>query len=50
MRSEVKGYIAVLVATIAMSNVYIFSKAALNELSLVKFGVYWFGFAKKTLI
>jgi len=45
MKPEIKGYIAVLVATIAMSNVYIFSKAALNELNLIQFGVYWFGFA-----
>ena len=45
MKPEAKGYVAVLVATIAMSNVYIFSKAALNELNLIQFGVYWFGFA-----
>ncbi|SHF06327.1 EamA-like transporter family protein [Mariniphaga anaerophila] len=37
-----KGYLFALVATIAFSNVYIFSKAALNEVHLVQFGVYWF--------
>ncbi|MBN2668483.1 MAG: DMT family transporter [Bacteroidales bacterium] len=45
MRPEWKGYSAVLVSTLAMSNVYIFSKAALNEMSLAAFGFYWFGFA-----
>ena len=45
MKPEVKGYIGVFVATLAMSNVYIFSKAALQELSLIQFGVFWFGFA-----
>lgn len=37
-----KGYVFALVATIAFSNVYIFSKAALNEIHLSQFGVYWF--------
>lgn len=32
-----------LLASLALSNVYIFSKAALNEVHLVQFGVYWFG-------
>lgn len=45
MKSEWKGYIAVFVSTVAMSNVFIFSKAALQELPLVQFGVFWFGFA-----
>ncbi len=45
MKAEWKGYIGVFVATLAMSNVYIFSKAALQELSLTQFGVFWFGFA-----
>ena len=45
MKNEWKGYIGVLIATIAMSNVYVFSKAALKELDLIQFGVYWFGFA-----
>lgn len=33
-----------LVATIAFSNVYIFSKAALNKVHLAQFGVYWCAF------
>ncbi|MFW5773270.1 MAG: DMT family transporter, partial [Tangfeifania sp.] len=37
-----KGYAFALIATIAFSNVYIFSKAALNEIHLAQFGVYWF--------
>ena len=32
-------------SALAMSNVYIFSKAALQELTLPQFGVYWFGIA-----
>ncbi len=43
MRSDkFKGYFFALVATLAFSNVYIFSKAALNEVHLAQFGVYWF--------
>jgi drug/metabolite transporter (DMT)-like permease len=43
MRSNIlKGYFFALVATLAFSNVYIFSKAALNEVHLAQFGVYWF--------
>ena len=43
MKSEtLKGYLFALIATIAFSNVYIFSKAALNEVHLAQFGVYWF--------
>lgn len=37
-----KGYFFAILATIAFSNVYIFSKAALNEVHLAQFGVYWF--------
>ncbi|MDD4755077.1 MAG: DMT family transporter [Prolixibacteraceae bacterium] len=37
-----KGYLFALVGTIAFSNEYIFSKAALNEVHLTQFGVYWF--------
>ena len=40
-----RGYIFAFVATLAMSNVFIFSKAALNEVNLFQFGFYWFGFA-----
>lgn len=43
MKSDTfKGYLFALVATLAFSNVYIFSKAALNEVHLAQFGVYWF--------
>ncbi|QGY45102.1 EamA family transporter [Maribellus comscasis] len=43
MKSEtLKGYFFALVATLAFSNVYIFSKAALNEVHLAQFGIYWF--------
>ncbi len=42
---KTKGYLAVIISIIAMSNVYIFSKAALNDILLPKFGFYWFGFA-----
>ncbi len=38
----IKGYFFALVATLAFSNVYIFSKAALNEVHLAQFGIYWF--------
>lgn len=38
-----KGIIYSLLAALAVSNVYIFSKAALNEIHLAQFGVYWFG-------
>ncbi len=37
-----KGYFFALIATLAFSNVYIFSKAALNEVHLAQFGIYWF--------
>jgi drug/metabolite transporter (DMT)-like permease len=37
-----KGYLFALVGTVAFSNEYIFSKAALNEVHLTQFGVYWF--------
>ena len=40
----VKGYLYALGATLAMSNVYIFSKAALQEISLATFWFYWFLF------
>ncbi len=39
---KLKGYLFALLATLAFSNVYIFSKAALNEVHLSQFGVYWF--------
>jgi len=42
--TSLKGYLLALMSVIAVSNVYIFSKIALNEISLPQFGVYWFGF------
>ncbi len=41
----VKGYLFAFLATLGMSNVYIFSKAALAELDVIQFGFYWFGMA-----
>lgn len=40
-----RGYTFALLATVAGSTVYIFSKAALEQVSLPQFGVYWFAFA-----
>ncbi|MFV0591054.1 MAG: DMT family transporter [Draconibacterium sp.] len=37
-----KGYFFALLATLAFSNVYIFSKAALNEIPLAQFGSLWY--------
>ncbi|MCK5907469.1 MAG: DMT family transporter [Flavobacteriales bacterium] len=45
-----KGYLFAILSTLAMSNVYIFSKAALKEVSLPQFGFYWFGVALILLI
>jgi len=45
LNNEQKGYLLVFVSILAMANVYIFSKAALNEINIIQFGVYWFGFA-----
>lgn len=43
MKSEnLKGYSFALIATLAYSNVYIFSKAALNEIPLAQFGSWWY--------
>lgn len=43
MKSDtVKGYIFAIIATITFSNVYIFSKAALNEVPLAQFGSLWY--------
>lgn len=39
-----KGVLLAFVSVIAVSNVYIFSKAALMDVSLPQFGVYWFSF------
>jgi drug/metabolite transporter (DMT)-like permease len=40
--NKTKGYLLTLIGILAMSNVYIFSKAALSELKLAQFGFYWF--------
>ncbi|MBK5209900.1 MAG: DMT family transporter [Flavobacteriaceae bacterium] len=37
-----KGYLLALLSVVAVANVYIFSKAALAEVSIPQFGVYWF--------
>jgi len=42
--NSVKGFLLAIVSVIAVSNVYIFSKVALKEVSLPQFGVFWFGF------
>lgn len=42
--NSAKGLLLALVSVIAVSNVYIFSKVALEEVSLPQFGVYWFAF------
>jgi drug/metabolite transporter (DMT)-like permease len=44
LKEQTKGYILAFISVLAVSNVYIFSKAALNEVSLAQFGFYWFGF------
>lgn len=45
LKPELKGYAYILLATVAGSTVYVFSKAALNEVSLAQFGAYWFAMA-----
>ncbi|GAI86612.1 unnamed protein product, partial [marine sediment metagenome] len=40
-----KGYFFACLGTLAMSNVYIFSKAALLEMGLIEFGFCWYGMA-----
>ncbi len=42
MKPVTKGYLYALIATICGSLVYLFSKAALNEVSLPQFGFWWF--------
>ncbi len=39
-----KGFLLAFISVVAVSNVYIFSKAALMEVQIAQFGVYWFGF------
>ncbi len=43
--AKFKGYLFAFTTTLTLSNVYIFSKAALSEINLYQFGFYWFGFA-----
>lgn len=45
LKPQYRGYLFALLATLAGSTVYIFSKAALNEVTLPQFGVYWFSMA-----
>jgi len=43
MKSDtIKGYFFAIIATLTFSNVYIFSKAALNEIPLAQFGSLWY--------
>jgi len=43
MKSDTfKGYLFAIIATLTFSNVYIFSKAALNEIPLAQFGSLWY--------
>lgn len=42
--NTLKGYLLALLSVIAVSNVYIFSKAALSQVSFQQFGTYWFAF------
>ncbi len=42
---QLKGSLIALLATITFSNVYIFSKLAMKDVSLASFGILWFGLA-----
>lgn len=42
--NKYKGYLWSFTSVLAVSNVYIFSKIALNEINIFQFGFYWFGF------
>jgi drug/metabolite transporter (DMT)-like permease len=44
LKDESKGNLLAFVSVIAVANVYIFSKAAMAEVSIPQFGVYWFLF------
>ncbi len=44
MNNQIKGYLLAFTSVISVSIVFIFSKAALNEITLAQFGTYWFGF------
>jgi len=43
LTKNTKGIILTISAALAVSNVFIFSKAALQEVHLAQFGFYWFG-------
>jgi drug/metabolite transporter (DMT)-like permease len=43
MTSNTKGILLAAGAAFSISNVYIFSKAALNQVHIAQFGFYWFG-------
>jgi drug/metabolite transporter (DMT)-like permease len=45
LKHHMKGYAWILLATVTGSTVYVFSKAALNEISLFQFGFWWFSMA-----
>jgi len=45
LKPEWKGYAWILLATVTGSTVYVFSKAALIEVSLFQFGFWWFSMA-----
>ncbi len=45
IQPKLKGYIYAFIATFALANVYIFSKAAMREIDFGQFAFYWFGLA-----
>ncbi|NOU58788.1 DMT family transporter [Marinifilum caeruleilacunae] len=44
-KSKLKGIVLAIAATISFSNVYLFSKMAMEDSNLASFGVLWFGLA-----
>ena len=45
LSQQLKGSLIALLATITFSNVYIFSKIAMKDITLASFGILWFGLA-----
>lgn len=45
LSQQLKGSLITLLATITFSNVYIFSKLAMQDVNLASFGILWFGLA-----
>jgi len=45
LSKQLKGTLIALLATLTFSNVYIFSKMAMRDITLASFGVLWFGIA-----